>query len=88
MINGSTIVFEPADDLVIIDHAGFTKTFVVVQVCDAGHGDRFPDDRAINVAIGSAAIHCDVMPGSVNRCRDLTVTAVSRLPESQFASVT
>src|SRR5438552_3614949 len=68
-----SVVFKPADDLVIVDYAGRAKALVVMQVRHASHGDSFADDRAINMSVRAAAVHRHVVSGRIDRSSNLTI---------------
>src|SRR6266480_1425779 len=71
----SAVVLKPADNLVIVDHAGRTQSLIVMEVGDAGHGDGLAHDRSIDMPVCSAPIHRHVVSRGIDRGSNLTITA-------------
>src|SRR5437588_672623 len=69
----SAIVLKPADNLVIVDHTGRTKSLIVMQIGHARHGDALAHDRAIDVPVCSAPVHRHVVARGIDRSSDLAV---------------
>ena len=65
---GSTLagVLNPTHDLVVIDDSARSQCFVVVQVRHTCHRHCLADNGSEDVAAAAAAIHSDVVVGSIN----------------------
>src|SRR5438045_2720702 len=68
-----SIVLKPADNLVIVDHAGGAESLIVMQIGHARHGDGLAHDRAIDMSVRSDPVDGDIVSRSIDRCGNLAV---------------